>query len=91
MNRSSSTKPPRSSETEQGQLSSAMTVKIMLSKTKQIKKVFAVLFMTEISAAAITAAIWAGEPFGIREVSGVILISAAGIFEPVLNLFRAGS
>ena len=49
----------------------------------------AVLFMTEISAAAITAAIWAGEPFGFRELSGVILISAAGIFEPVLNWHRS--
>lgn len=48
----------------------------------------AILFMTEISAAAITAAIWAGEPFGFRELAGVILISAAGIFEPVLNWYR---
>ncbi len=51
----------------------------------------AILFMTEISAAAVTAAIWAGEPFGTREIAGVILISAAGIFEPVLSMCRRRS
>ena len=40
-----------------------------------------ILFMTEISIGAITAAIWAGEPFGWREISGVILISMAGLSE----------
>ena len=47
-----------------------------------------VLFMTEVSAGAITAAIWAGEPFGWREALGVILITAAGAFEPVIDWLR---
>jgi len=40
-----------------------------------------ILFMTEISIGAITAAIWAGEPFGWRELAGVILITMAGLSE----------
>ena len=64
---------------------------IMWGATVLSPGLVAVLFMTEISAAAVTAAIWAGEPFGFREVSGVILISAAGIFEPVLKLYRSRS
>ncbi|QDG77344.1 DMT family transporter [Labrenzia sp. PHM005] len=61
---------------------------IMWGATVLSPGLIAILFMTEISAAAITAALWAGEPFGLRELSGVILISAAGIFEPVLNWHR---
>ncbi|ASP35481.1 DMT family transporter [Labrenzia sp. VG12] len=61
---------------------------IMWGATVLSPGLIAILFMTEISAAAITAAIWAGEPFGFRELAGVILISAAGIFEPVLNWYR---
>ena len=64
---------------------------IMWGATLLSPGLVAVLFMTEISAAAITAAIWAGEPFGLRELSGVILISAAGIFEPVLSIYRSRS
>jgi len=41
------------------------------------------LFMTEISVSVGTAAVFAGEPFGIRETIGVILISTAGLLEPV--------
>ena len=37
--------------------------------------------MTEISVATVTAAIWAGEPFGLREIVGVVLISSAGLAE----------
>ena len=62
---------------------------IMWGATVLSPGLVAILFMTEISAAAVTAAIWAGEPFGFREASGVILISAAGISEPVLNLYRS--
>ena len=64
---------------------------IMWGATVLSPGLVAILFMTEISAAAVTAAIWAGEPFGFRELSGVILISAAGTFEPVLNLCRSRS
>ena len=57
-------------------------------KNLLITGLLAILFMTEISAAAVTAAIWAVEPFGPREIPGVILITAAGIFEPVLAMWR---
>jgi len=43
-----------------------------------------ILFMTEISVGTITAAIWAGEPFGLREISGVVLISMAGLTEVIV-------
>jgi drug/metabolite transporter (DMT)-like permease len=46
------------------------------------------LFMTEISVGAVTAALWAGEPFGWREVLGIILISSAGVLESVWELWR---
>ena len=41
------------------------------------------LFMTEISMGTITAAIFAGEPFGAKEVVGVGAITLAGILEPI--------
>jgi drug/metabolite transporter (DMT)-like permease len=40
-----------------------------------------ILFMTEISVGTVTAALWAGEPFGAREIIGVLLISGAGLVE----------
>ena len=40
-----------------------------------------VLFMSEISVGAGSAAILAGEPFGAREITGVVLISAAGLLD----------
>ncbi len=40
-----------------------------------------ILFMTEISVGAVTAALWAGEPFGAREIIGILLISGAGLAE----------
>jgi hypothetical protein len=39
--------------------------------------------MTEISVGTVTAALWAGEPFGLREITGVLLISIAGLAESV--------
>lgn len=39
------------------------------------------LFMTEISVGGITAAIWANEPLGVRELTGIALISIAGLIE----------
>lgn len=47
-----------------------------------------ILFMTEISIGTATAAIWAGEPFGAREILGVVLISAAGLAESVWDLIK---
>jgi len=46
------------------------------------------LFMTEISVGAITAALWSGDPFGWREAIGIILISAAGMMESLWELWR---
>jgi len=43
--------------------------------------VVGLFFMTEISVATITAALWANEPFGLREITGVVLISLAGLSE----------
>ncbi len=40
-----------------------------------------ILFMTEISIGAGSAALLAGEPFGFREILGVVLISSAGLLE----------
>ena len=39
------------------------------------------LFMTEISVGTVTAAIWADEPFGLREITGVVLVTLAGFTE----------
>ena len=49
------------------------------------------LYMTEISVGAATAAIWANEPFGMREITGIVLITLAGLMEvivPSLARFR---
>jgi len=43
--------------------------------------VVGLLMMTEISVGVVTAAIWADEPFGMRELTGVILITLAGLSE----------
>jgi hypothetical protein len=39
------------------------------------------LMMTELSVGGITAAIWANEPLGVRELSGIALITLAGLTE----------
>jgi len=43
--------------------------------------VVGLLFMTELSVGGVTAALWAGEPLGPRELAGVALITLAGISE----------
>ena len=43
--------------------------------------VVGLLFMTEISVGGITAAIWANEPLGLRELTGIGLITLAGLSE----------
>ena len=45
-----------------------------------------VLFMTEISVGAISAALLTDEPFGTREILGVILITVAGLTEVVVPI-----
>ncbi len=47
------------------------------------------LFMTEIVVATVTAALWAGERFGIQEVVGLPLILSAGLIEPAVMAWRA--
>jgi hypothetical protein len=42
-----------------------------------------VLYMTEIRAAAISSALWSGEPFGVREILGIALITVAAVLESV--------
>jgi drug/metabolite transporter (DMT)-like permease len=49
------------------------------------------LFMTEISVGSITAAIWSGDPFGMREIVGILLISLAGILESAIDIWRAAA
>lgn len=51
--------------------------------TKLNPGIVGLLFMTEISVGTITAALWAGEPFGTRQIIGIILITIAGILETV--------
>lgn len=46
------------------------------------------LFMTEISVGAITAALWSGDPFGWREAVGIVLISLAGVMESLWDIWR---
>lgn len=61
---------------------------IMWGATVLNPGLLAILFMTEISAGTVTAAIWASEPFGVRELAGVVLITAASVFEPASKMFR---
>ena len=44
-----------------------------------------ILFMTEISTGSLSTALWANEPFGLREILGITLISLAGLWEPLRN------
>lgn len=46
------------------------------------------LYMTEITAGTITAAIWSGEPFGWPQAAGVGLITMAGALESIVDLWR---
>ncbi len=47
-----------------------------------------ILYMTEISAGAISAAILSNEPFGPREIAGICLITLAAILESARDLWR---
>ncbi|MDG2300015.1 MAG: DMT family transporter [Planktomarina sp.] len=50
--------------------------------------VVGLLFMTEIVVGSISVALLAGEPFGIREVVGIVLISGASLIEPIASLVQ---
>lgn len=56
--------------------------------TKLNPGVIGLLFMTEISVGTATAAIFAGEPFGLREIVGVVLITIAGVAETLYLIYR---
>jgi drug/metabolite transporter (DMT)-like permease len=63
------------------------TYATMWAAPKLNPAVVGLLFMTEISVGAVTAALWADEPFGSRELAGVVLITGAGILESVWELW----
>ena len=48
--------------------------------------VVGLLFMTEIVVGSISVAVLAGEPFGIREITGVLFIAGASMLEPLSQL-----
>ncbi len=50
--------------------------------------VVGLLFMTEVSVGVVTAALFAGEPFGSREMFGVAFITLTGIAEPLFEFIR---
>ena len=50
--------------------------------------VVVLLFMIEVSVGTVTAAIWAGEPFGWREFIAVVLITLAGLTELFADISR---
>jgi drug/metabolite transporter (DMT)-like permease len=57
-------------------------VATVFAPTRLNPGVAGILFMTEVVVAAITAAIWADEVLGTREVLGLVLIMSAGLMEP---------
>ena len=46
------------------------------------------LFMTEIVVGSISVAFLAGEPFGVREITGIFLIVGASLLEPIISLVQ---
>jgi drug/metabolite transporter (DMT)-like permease len=60
----------------------------MWAVPKLAPAIVGVLFMTEVSAAAITSAFLSGEPFGWRETIGIMLITLAGIMESAHDLWQ---
>jgi drug/metabolite transporter (DMT)-like permease len=47
------------------------------------------LFMTEIIVGTATIAVWAGEPFGLREIAGIVLIAGGAVLESVVEFWRS--
>jgi drug/metabolite transporter (DMT)-like permease len=54
---------------------------LIWSPTRIGAGVFGILILSEIVFGSISAALWAGEPFGWREVTGCVLIICAGLTE----------
>ncbi len=68
---------------------------VMWGAPKLNPGVVGLLFLTEISVGAATAAVWANEPFGVRELTGILLITLAGIVEfvgpPLVRRLKRGA
>jgi drug/metabolite transporter (DMT)-like permease len=79
--------PPLATVT--GQLWWITPVTVGLVMTAVYPAITGILYMTEISAGAVSAALWSGEPFGPREATGVVLITLAGAFESLVELVAA--
>lgn len=63
-------------------------VATVYAPTKLNPGLVGLLFMAEVSVGTITAAIWSGEPFGLRQVIGVCLITLAGALETAWVFLR---
>jgi len=50
--------------------------------------IVALLFMTEIIVGSISVALLTAEPFGVREVTGILLITSASLLEPIISLVQ---
>ena len=50
--------------------------------------VVGLLFMTELVVGSISVALLSAEPFGIREVIGILLIACASLIEPISALVK---
>jgi len=46
------------------------------------------LFMTEIIVGTATIALWAGEPFGGREMAGIVLIAGGAVLESIVDVWK---
>jgi drug/metabolite transporter (DMT)-like permease len=53
--------------------------------------VVGLLYMTEISSGAISAALFSGEPFGLRQTLGIALITFAGALESLVDIWKFAS
>lgn len=60
----------------------------MWAVPKLAPAIVGILYMTEISAGAISSALFSGEPFGAREILGICLITAAAVLESLRDVWR---
>ncbi len=65
-------------------------VATVYAPTKLNPGIVGLLFMAEISVGTISAAIWADEPFGTRQLLGVCLITLAGVLETAWVAYSRG-
>ncbi len=60
----------------------------MWAVPKLAPAIVGILYMTEISAGAISSALFSGEPFGTREILGMCLITVAAVLESLRDVWR---